>query len=103
MPGLFNYDDPSAEVFEDSEPILSDLHDGEWDELIEHMERRRFPGGAQILRAGEHDRSLYVLAEGTVDIIIEKRGRPNHIASITEGSVFGEMAFFDGQPRSASV
>ena len=103
MPGLFNYNNPSAEVFEDAEPILSDLQDGEWTDLLKHMERRRFPSGAHIMRSGECDRSLYLLAEGTVDIIIDTSGRPKRIASISEGSVFGEMAFFDGQPRSASV
>ncbi|MGA9868920.1 MAG: cyclic nucleotide-binding domain-containing protein [Acetobacteraceae bacterium] len=103
MPGLFNYEDPSAEVFEDRYAILSDLDDSEWDVLIGFMERKLFPAGARILQAGERDRALYLVVTGTVKVVVESSKGPIHVASITEGSVFGEMAFFDGEPRSAHV
>jgi CRP-like cAMP-binding protein len=100
---LFNYDDPTADVFKDDYAILSDVLDGEWTDLIACMERRRFPANARILQAGDSDRSLYLIAAGNVKVIVETPKGPRHVASIGEGSVFGEMAFFDGAPRSAHV
>ena len=100
---LFNYENSTADVFKDDHPILSDLLDAEWTELIACMERRRFPPNTQILEAGASDRSLYLIAAGTVKIVVDSPKGQRHIASIGEGSVFGEMAFFDGAPRSAHV
>jgi CRP/FNR family transcriptional regulator, cyclic AMP receptor protein len=100
---LFNYEDPTADIFKDDYTILSDLLDAEWTDLIACMERQRFPANARILQAGASDRSLYLIATGNVKIIVETPKGPRHIASIGEGSVFGEMAFFDGAPRSAHV
>jgi CRP/FNR family transcriptional regulator, cyclic AMP receptor protein len=100
---LFNYEDPNADVFRDQNAILTGLSDAEWDDLLKHMERRRFAKGARILRAGDHDRSLYLIAVGAVDVVAETPRGPQHLAVIGEGSVFGEMAFFDGAPRSADV
>ncbi len=103
MPGLFNYEDPSGEIFKDRNAILSDLDDAEWDVLIGCMERKLFPAGARILQAGERDRALYLVVAGTVKVIVESAKGPTEVASIGGGSVFGEMAFFDGEPRSAHV
>lgn len=103
MPGLFNYEDPAADVFMDRNAILSDLEDAEWDALIGCMERKLFPAGLRILTAGEKDRTLYLIVSGEVDVVVEGAKGPVRIATITEGSVFGEMAFFDGEPRSAHV
>jgi CRP/FNR family cyclic AMP-dependent transcriptional regulator len=100
---FFNYDNPGAEVVTDKNAILGDLTDAEWDEFIAQLERRRFPPRAQILRAGDRDRSLYLICSGTVDVVVDTRQGPKKVASIGEGSVFGEMAFFDGAPRSAHV
>jgi CRP/FNR family transcriptional regulator, cyclic AMP receptor protein len=50
-----------------------------------------------LVRAGESDRAVYIVLRGRFEALVE-RATP-----IDEGSVFGEIAFFDGQPRSATV
>jgi CRP-like cAMP-binding protein len=51
------------------------------------------------VREGERAQSLYIVARGALEV---RRGA-KRIARVPEGSVFGEQAFFDGEPRSASV
>jgi len=100
---LFNYDNPHADVFDKDESILADLSDADWNDLIGRMVRRSFPAGTKLLSAGDPDRTLYFLSSGSVDIVLNSPEGPRRLASIGEGSVFGEMAFFDGRPRSADV
>jgi CRP-like cAMP-binding protein len=100
---LFNYDDPDAGVVKNEARILSDLTETEWLDFLAALERRSFPAGAEVLKAGEHDRVLYVIASGSVDVVIDSRRGRRIVAHIAAGSVFGEMAFFDGEPRSATI
>jgi CRP-like cAMP-binding protein len=100
---LFNYEDPDRHIAADDGVILRGLDEAEWRTLLDFAERQRFPAGAQILRTGEEDRTLYILQSGRVDVVIEAPGKSRVIAMIGAGSVFGELAFFDGAPRLASV
>jgi CRP-like cAMP-binding protein len=100
---LFGYDDPHAEVVNDEGRILADLTDAEWSDLLNRMERRSFAKGARVLKAGDSDRTLYLVASGQVEVVGENAKTRKRLALINTGSVFGEMAFFDGAPRSASV
>jgi CRP-like cAMP-binding protein len=100
---LFGYDDPQADVVNDEGRILADLTDAEWSDFLNRMERRGFARGAQVLKAGDSDRTLYLVASGQVEVVDESAKIRKRLAVIGAGSVFGEMAFFDGAPRSASV
>ena len=100
---LFNYEDPSRHVDADAGVILRGLDDAEWRTLQDFAEHQRYPARAQILRMGEADRTLYIVQAGKVDVVIEEPRKSKVIATIGAGSVFGELAFFDGEPRSASI
>lgn len=101
MPGLFNYDDPSAACFADHTAILCDLTDAEWDVLIGYMERKLFPASTRIVKVGDDDHTLYLVVSGEVDLLVEGPKGPVRILTVTEGSTFGEVGFFDREPRSA--
>lgn len=100
---LFNYEDPARHIDADDSVILRGLDEAEWRTLLDYVERQGFPAGAQILRMGEADRTLYILQSGRVNVVIESPRKSKVIATIGAGSVFGELAFFDGAPRLASV
>jgi len=100
---LFNYEEPSRPVEDDEGVILRGLDEAEWRTLLEFADCQRFPAGARILKQGETDRSLYILQSGKVDVVIDTARKPVIIARIAAGSVFGELAFFDGAPRLASI
>lgn len=101
---LFNFEDSAQQLPGEDDPvILEGLTPSEWSALLEFVEVRRLPSGARFLNAGEVDRTLYILRAGKVEVDIDAPGQSKMIATINAGSVFGELAFFDGAPRLASV
>lgn len=100
---LFNYAHPEANVLGGDFAILKNLSEAEWADVLRFAERQFVSRGVRILTAGEEDRSLYIVVKGTVDVVVDAPMGPKVLATIGEGSVFGEMAFFDGKPRSAHV
>ena len=56
-----------------------------------------------IIRQGEAGKCMYVIQEGTVEIIRSKDGKEVLLAVRGEGEFFGEMALFSKELRSATV
>jgi CRP/FNR family transcriptional regulator, cyclic AMP receptor protein len=83
--------------------FLDGAHPDDWAVIGAHCERRRFRAGEPILRAGDLDRSLLILLAGRLETVVERRGRTRTLSTSPPGSVVGELAFFDGRPRSATV
>ncbi|MEB2344305.1 MAG: cyclic nucleotide-binding domain-containing protein [Deltaproteobacteria bacterium] len=60
--------------------------------------------GEVIVREGEPGDELYLLVEGAVDVVKQAgTAREERVNALGAGSYFGEMAVFDGAPRSATV
>jgi CRP-like cAMP-binding protein len=59
--------------------------------------------GEVIVRQGEPGRAMYVIQEGTVDIIVERDGRQVLLRTAGAGEIVGEMAIVDREVRSATV
>jgi len=60
--------------------------------------------GAQLLREGEHARSMFIVREGELQVL--KRGRDGteyKLAVLKTGDCVGEMSLIDIQPRSATA
>ena len=74
-------------------------------QLVGHLRERAFATHDVIVRAGDAGDSLYVLAEGMLDV----HGGPSaevaaaRLDRLLPGDVFGEMSLLTGQPRSATV
>ena len=85
--------------------FLADSSDDDWAVVRNHTEIRRFRAGEVVIASGEVDRALYIVASGSLEVVAPKgsRGRGKRMATVDAGSVIGEMAFFDGKPRSALV
>ena len=85
--------------------LLPQWSDAEWSRLLPYTTTRRFRAGEIVIRSGEIDRSLYFVTSGDVEVLlVTPRGRGNRrLALVRTGSVIGEQAFVDGQPRSATV
>lgn len=102
--GLFDYDSPSTGTSELTEiTLLGDLSEEDWGRVLKIVETRQFKPGEEIIHAGDQDDAFYILTSGQVDVITSGGGENTVLASIPEGSVFGEIAFFDGMPRSATI
>jgi len=66
---------------------------------------RTFKKGEIILREGDNDRNLYFLTKGSVSVRIHlpESERYKRLITYSSGVTFGEIAFLDGNPRSADV
>lgn len=103
---FFDYPEASVEtVRSDALVFLETADKDDWLRLIDHCLRLPFRTGEQIIRQGERSQSLYIVAEGELETIVFGRStrHPVRLAHIPAKSVFGELAFFDGKPRSATV
>jgi anti-anti-sigma factor len=86
-------------------PLLAGLTDDERELLAGLLVRRVFAAGDVVIREGDRDRSLYMTAKGTASARIDlpSEGRSKRLATFSPGTVFGEVALLDKEPRSATV
>lgn len=101
----FDYDEhESKKKSSNRATVFEDLSEEEWQGVIRYSQRVAFSAGDILLNAGEEDSSIYIMLAGEVEVISENSfGFSKRLAMIGEGSVFGELSFFDGGPRSASI
>jgi len=64
---------------------------------------KQYRDGEVIVRQGEPGRAMYVIQEGTVDIVVERDGREVLLRTAGAGEIVGEMAIVDQEVRSATV
>lgn len=67
--------------------------------------RRTYAGGETVIKEGSRDRDLFLMSRGTASVRVALPGkdRQRRLASFSAGTVFGEMALLDREPRSATV
>jgi EAL domain-containing protein (putative c-di-GMP-specific phosphodiesterase class I) len=65
--------------------------------------KKIFKKGDTLLREGERGESAYVLESGSVEILILRDGALIQIGTRGPGSIIGEMAMIDDQPRTATI
>jgi len=59
--------------------------------------------GSKVLERGEATSDLYIITRGKFRVYDDSRDEDFLLAILERGSVFGEMAFLDGLPRSATI
>ena len=64
---------------------------------------RDYSDGDVICRQGERGDRMYVIQAGRASVIHEEGGFEAVVGELGAGDIFGEMAIFDHQPRSATV
>jgi len=84
--------------------ILAGLTPVQLANVTARMRPLDFPTGDVVFREGDVADHLYFLLSGAASIFVTTdNGTERRLASISTGATFGEMAAFDGKPRSASV
>jgi CRP-like cAMP-binding protein len=73
----------------------------DWATIFSYAEVREVSAGLALVQAGEADRAIYLLTEGTLGVR-HPRGE-SAFKSIDAPSVVGELSFFDAHPRSATL
>lgn len=64
---------------------------------------RQLTAGQYLFREGDASDACYVVKSGRIAITKTKGNNEIELAELKNGQMFGEMAFFDNKPRSASA
>jgi HEAT repeat protein len=85
-------------------PLFETLTLDQLDAVDQLAEERDFAPGEVIVRQGEPGGELYLLLEGSVEVLLD-HDLPTQRAlrQLTAVDYFGEMAILDDQPRSATI
>jgi len=67
------------------------------------MKSREYQPGEIIIQEGETSRDLFLLAEGVAEVSRKIEDKSIILSEIEPPQVSGELAFFTGFPRSATV
>lgn len=84
--------------------LLSNLDDKASQFLMEYGRKRRFQPGELVAREGAPCEHVYILLNGTANIIKDDtHHNANIIARLGKGAIIGEMGVFMDMKRSASI
>ncbi len=78
---------------------LKDVSRDDLDWLAPRLVRSEHASGSTLVKEGDRDRTLLLLARGVVEVVAGGQ----RVASFAAGTMFGELALLDGGARSASV
>ena len=68
------------------------------------LDKRSFKAGEKIFTRGDAGDELFLIRKGSVRIMLPlESGKTHHVSSFGRGDFFGEMAFLDGDSRSADA
>jgi CRP/FNR family transcriptional regulator/CRP/FNR family cyclic AMP-dependent transcriptional regulator len=85
-------------------PLFAGLAPDRLGELGQMVRRRTYHRGETIFHKGDPGNGLYVITNGQVKIVLpSEAGEEAMLAVLNPGDFFGELALFDGLPRSATV
>jgi CRP/FNR family transcriptional regulator, cyclic AMP receptor protein len=72
--------------------------------LAELTQQKSYPAGEVVFEQGDVGDSLYLLVEGSVDVIRKTPDGQEHVlASLDAPDFFGEMSLIDKEYRSATI
>jgi len=83
--------------------FLADLHEDDVAVILEYMQARLYAAGEFAVRVDELDRSFFIISRGSFEVLVPSAEGPRQVRVLEPGELFGEVAFFDGRPRSADV
>jgi CRP/FNR family transcriptional regulator len=85
-------------------PVFEELGPAELSAIADVAVPRSFKAGEAVFREGDASSTCYVVREGRARAISEHPdGRQITLATFSPGDIFGELAMFDDELRSATV
>ncbi len=80
-------------------PLFSDLPRDAFVEVLNKLVHHELAEGDYIFRQGDPGDSIFIIASGAVEVAVDAKV----LATLEEGSFFGEGAFLSSEPRNADV
>jgi CRP-like cAMP-binding protein len=85
-------------------PVFAELSEDDLAQVAELCHPRRFAAGEVVFRAGDQSNTCYLVRSGHARALREHGdGRQLALATFGPGDIFGELAMFDDERRSATV
>jgi CRP-like cAMP-binding protein len=85
-------------------PVFSDLGQDELARVAEVAVPRQFVAGEVVFREGDESSTCYIVRHGRARAVREHPdGRSITLANFGPGDIFGELAMFDDERRSATI
>jgi CRP/FNR family transcriptional regulator len=85
-------------------PVFSDLGEDELARVADVAVPRQFVAGEVVFREGDESSTCYVMRHGRARAVREHPdGRSITLANFGPGDIFGELAMFDDERRSATI
>lgn len=85
-------------------PLFSELSEPELERIARVAIPRTYPGDTRVFHEGDPGDACYIVRAGACRVTREHPdGRAITLATLGPGAIFGELAMFDGERRSASV
>ena len=64
---------------------------------------RELKAGEALINQGDDGESLFILAEGLLEVFMQVGDEKRHVTLLRPGAFFGEMALLTGEKRSATI
>jgi CRP/FNR family transcriptional regulator, cyclic AMP receptor protein len=80
--------------------LLNNWRDADWQQLFRFTTFRSVTPGDPLIHHTEPDRTIYFVLRGRLELTLRSG---DDISAAEAGSILGEVAFFDGGPRSAAA
>lgn len=87
------------------EHLLETLHgEAAIEHFLAYLDEREYAAGQTLIEQGDAARDLYFIREGEVSVFVRGQdGATKRVRRTGAGTVVGELSFYLGTPRSASV
>ncbi|MEA2012974.1 MAG: cyclic nucleotide-binding domain-containing protein [Verrucomicrobiota bacterium] len=83
--------------------LFDDLSSDLADYILPKFKHRKFDEGDNIIKQGDPGTLFYVIKNGTVVVIKEKKEKEIQLCELHQGEYFGEIALVQNVPRTATV
>jgi len=86
-------------------PLFDNLTEKEIKEFLSFTNAVRYEKDHYLFRKGDQSKDLYIIFSGHVEISsgASDNDESIHFPVLGDGTIFGEIAFFDNNPRTASI
>ena len=84
-------------------PIFSKIEQAKLKLLAFTSERVNFAVGQEVCHQGDQGDTMYVILDGTADVLIDTEGGQISVAEMKRNSFFGEIAILCDVPRTATI
>jgi CRP-like cAMP-binding protein len=79
--------------------MFGGLGDGELRKIARLFTQKLYRPKEKVFDKNDSSDEAYIVLRGKINILLEQNASP--VAQLTDGKIFGEMAFLEGSPRNA--